>query len=376
VKVAIVTFLVSLRLNGGMVMFGKYDGTMAELGKKVDNIPVVSFIDSCLRGIAEVFIANNPVTGLFILAAMFVADLWLGLASTAGVIVATATAHLLGFDRGQIRIGLFGFNGFLVGAAIPIFMAGTEMNQLVYIIVFGAFSTVVMKAMMRIMEPFGLGAFTLPFNIVTLILLFGALNYSHATVGPLINPSLPVAGRAVDVVTSVDSDFVLNAVFRGIGQLVLADSILSGILVFLGLLVASRIMAFWAVVGSVIGMITGIALGVNQGAMYAGLWGYNAYITAIAIGGVFFVLNGKTALYAAFAAVCSQLLAGAMATFMAPWGMPILTLPFCFAAILFIAVGRTSSWLIPIGCPLTTPEEHIEWYKVALSNTVSNKVTF
>ncbi|MBS3887308.1 MAG: urea transporter [Clostridium sp.] len=348
-------------------MFGKLDGTMEEMSKTVDNVPVISFIDSCLRGIAEVFIANNPITGFFVLVAMFVADLWLGVASTIGVIVATATAHLLGFDRSQIRIGLFGFNGFLVGAAIPIFMAGTEMNQLIYIIVFSAFSTIIMKAMMKIMEPFGLGALTLPFNIATLIFLFGALNYGHATVGPLINPSLPIAGATVETVAYVDGDFIINAVFRGIGQLVLADSILSGILVFFGLLVTSRIMAFWAVVGSLIGMITGVALGVNQGTIYAGLWGYNAYITAIAIGGIFFVLNGKTALYAAFAAICSQLLAGAIGAFMAPWGMPVLTLPFCFAAILFISVGRTSNWLIPIKCSLTTPERHIAWHKCELS---------
>lgn len=356
-------------------MFGKFDGTMEEMSRKVDNMPFVSFIDSCLRGIAEVFIANNPITGVLILAAMFVADFWLGIASTVGVIVSTAVAHFLGFDRGQIRIGLFGFNGFLVGAAIPIFMAGTEVNQLMYIIVFSAFSTVVMKAMMRIMEPFGLGALTLPFNIVTFVLLFGALNYGNATLAPLISPALPVAGRVVDTVNYIDGNFITNAVFRGIGQLVLADSILSGILVFLGLLVTSRIMAFWAIAGSAIGMITGIALGVDQGAIYAGLWGYNAYITAIAIGGVFFVLNGKTAIYAAFAAICTQLLAGAIGTFMAPWGMPILTLPFCFTAILFIAVGRTSNWLIPIGCALTTPEEHISWYKSEVSKTHSSCVT-
>ncbi|MBS4007873.1 MAG: urea transporter [Clostridium sp.] len=345
-------------------MFGKLDGTMEEMSKKVDNIPFISFIDSCLRGIAEVFIANNPVTGFFVLVAMYVADFWLGVASTVGVVVATATAHLMGFDRGQIRIGLFGFNGFLVGAATPIFMAGTEMNQLMYIIVFSAFSTIIMKAMMRIMEPFGLGAFTLPFNITTLIFLFGALSYGHATVGPLINPALPIAVDAVDTVTFLGSDFIVNAVFRGIGQLVFADSIVSGMLVFIGLFVTSRIMAFWAVVGSAIGMITGILLGVDQNAIYAGLWGYNAYITAIAIGGIFFILNVKTALYAVFATICSQLLAGAMVTFMAPWGMPVLTLPFCFAAILFISVGRTSNWLIPVNCSLTTPEEHISWCKL------------
>jgi urea transporter len=94
------------------------DGTMPALGEKAHNIPVVGFLEYCLRGIGQVVFMNSPITGLFILAAMWIHNPWLGFAGTVGVIASTLAAHALGIDRGLIHAGLYGFNGVLVGLAL------------------------------------------------------------------------------------------------------------------------------------------------------------------------------------------------------------------------------------------------------------------
>lgn len=52
-----------------------------------------------LRGVARVILANNPLSGAFILAALYWASPWKGLLGTLGVLASTLTAVITGQDR-------------------------------------------------------------------------------------------------------------------------------------------------------------------------------------------------------------------------------------------------------------------------------------
>ena len=73
------------------------DGTMPAMQERVQDIPVVGFIDYCLRGIGQVVFMNSPITGLFILAAMWIYDPWVGFAGTIGVIASTLAGTRAGY---------------------------------------------------------------------------------------------------------------------------------------------------------------------------------------------------------------------------------------------------------------------------------------
>ena len=60
------------------------NGTMPAFSEQADGNPLLAFIDSCLRGVGQVCFMNNPVTGLAILVAMFIAEPWLGFAGVLG----------------------------------------------------------------------------------------------------------------------------------------------------------------------------------------------------------------------------------------------------------------------------------------------------
>ncbi len=347
------------------------NGTMPALNERVDGNPFLAFIDSCLRGVGQVCFMNNPVTGLAILIAMAVAEGWLGFAGALGVVASTLTAVLLGIDRGLIRVGLFGFNGVLVGAAFSLFLqpdwSGVVM---VWIVVVAALSSVVHAALANVfLGSFKVPPFTLAFNFMTLIFLIGAINYANGKLGGLVAPadaqvtqnsvsnSLRSAASAANA-NNLEGGF--NAVFRGIGQLFFANSIWSGIIIIAGIAACSRIAAIFALVGSLTGMLTGLAVGASGVAIYNGLWGFNGFDAALAIAGVFYVLSLRSAILGVACAVFASLLFGAIGTLFIPWGLPALTLPFCFATLAFTLLKGAAPALDAIeAADITTPEEHL-----------------
>lgn len=346
------------------------DGTMPALGERTHNIPVVGFLEYCLRGIGQVVFMNSPITGLFILAAMWIYDPWFGFAGTVGVIASTLAAHALGVDRGLIRAGLYGFNGVLVGLALALFLTPAwDALIVVWVIVLSAASSVLMAALLAVFGAWGVPPFTLPFNIITLLFLITGLHVAHGRLGVSVAPAAPVSGGAAvqtalrpgaHAAGNTDAMAVVNAILRGIGQLFFLNSILAGVLIIMGIAFCSRIVAIFSLVGSIVGMLTGMALGADGAAIYNGLWGYNSFVAAAAIAGLFYVLTWRSALLSVACAAFTALLFGAMASFFGPWGLPALTLPFCFGTLAFVLlkdVSRNFTW-VP-AADVVTPEEHL-----------------
>ena len=208
----------------------------------------------------------------------------------------------IGLDRGAIRVGLFGFNGVLVGAGMSLFLQPDwDLLVMVWIVVGAALSSVLHAALATVfLGAWKVPPFTLAFNFITLMFLIGALNYANGRVGGLIAPADAQVTRgdvsntlrsAADAATANNIEGIVNAIMRGISQLFFANSIVSGILIIVGIAVASRIAAVFALVGSTVGMLTGLAVGASGVAIYNGLWGFNSFDAALAVGGVFFVLN-------------------------------------------------------------------------------------
>ena len=68
---------------------GMIDGTMPEWQARVEANPFADFVDYCLRGVGQVVFMNNPITGLLIMIAIFVASAWLGVAALIGLVAST-----------------------------------------------------------------------------------------------------------------------------------------------------------------------------------------------------------------------------------------------------------------------------------------------
>lgn len=341
-------------------------GTIPEWAAYADRRPVLAFIDSCLRGVGQVALMNNPLTGLLILVALFLADLQLGLMAAIGLLASTLTAYLLRLDRGRIRAGLYGYNGLLVGAALATFLA-PRWGGAIFIaaIVVAAASTILWVATAAVARVFEMPPLTFPFNFVTIPFLWASFASTRIGRGPglgeraLAAPIDPVLRALETGAGGIDAAALLNALLRGISQLFLADSLVAGILILVGILICSRIAGVMALLGSAIGGLIGLAIGADGFEIYHGLWGYNSFITAVAIGGFFLVPTWRSVTYGLAAAVAAALLNGALMVVMGSWGVPSLTLSFCITTVAFLLIRDATPLLHPVPLPLTTtPEEH------------------
>eukprot|EP01104_Vermistella_antarctica_P010929 TRINITY_DN2970_c0_g1_i2.p1 TRINITY_DN2970_c0_g1~~TRINITY_DN2970_c0_g1_i2.p1 ORF type:complete len:557 (-),score=109.26 TRINITY_DN2970_c0_g1_i2:265-1935(-) len=318
---------------------------------------VLSFVDSTLRGVAQVIFMNNPVTGLLILAALYIGDEWLGMLASVGVVCATAFAcFFLGLSNPTVRGGLFGYNGLLVGAAFATFLDGNwNWAPTVCTVLTSMLSSIVTLAMGNILVPnYNIPPFTFPFNISTLLVLLGSYQWSHVDLLPTIAGALPVQ---VDTDITWDWGNNAEAILKGISQIYLVNDTWSGLVMLIGILFCSRVSAFFAVLGSVIGIAFAYMVGAPVAEVEDGLWGYNPVLGCMAIGGVFYVWNVKTTILAVFAGGTCALVFSALKTIMALWGLPSLTLAFSIGTTFFVAIQGSVRGVIPVKLTsVSTPE--------------------
>jgi urea transporter len=320
--------------------------------------PAVASVDALLRGTGQVMFQNNPLTGLLFLLGIFVNSVKLGGAGLLGLAVSTLTAYLLGADRALIRNGLFGFNGILVGIGLAFFLQ-FDLLLAVYILLGAAVSSVVMMALANLLSVWDMPALTAPFVLTAWLLLFAVYQFAHIRPSPLIapvplNPQAAVQTELRELATGggsagLTAPNLAHGLFRGVGEVMFQDSLVTGVIFLVAILVNSRISAAFAALGSALGLLTGLALGGNGVLIYHGLYGFNPVLCAIALGGLFFLLTWRSAVYALFAAVFSGVAFAAIAVWLSPIGMPALTAPFVLTTWLFLLPKAGFRALQPIG---------------------------
>ncbi len=151
-------------------------GTMQTLNQRLANQPLLDFINATLRGIGQVIFVNNPLSGLLILAAMFIQSPWLGGMSLVGTASATLTAIALKANPGAIQNGIFGINGMLVGAAMAFFggFGNGAWNPVwaIAVIILSALTAVMMETVGTwFATRFRVAPLGIPFNVLMLTFL-------------------------------------------------------------------------------------------------------------------------------------------------------------------------------------------------------------
>lgn len=156
----------------------------------------------------------------------------------------------------------------------------------------------------------------------------------------------------------------LDAVCRGVGQVMLQDNSYAGILFLAGIFWNSPVFGLGALIGTVASTATALLFGADRMRVRRGLFGFNGALTAIAL--LYFLEPGAlTWACVVFAAGCSTILMAAMLTVLDTWKMPVLTAPFVFTVLcFFLATARfgrlQSTGMLPTaGLPGTAAVEGI-----------------
>ncbi|MCA8033217.1 urea transporter [Burkholderia arboris] len=266
-----------------------------------------------LRGIGQIVLQANALTGTLLLAALALTDLRLASAALVGSAAASMTAVLTGAERRDVEQGLHGFNGALAALIAVLFAPGQlAAVALVPLVAIGA--ALVQRAMRAPLARWRQCPYSSPCLAVTALWLpFVALQHvDGATAGPV-----PTLASATD------------ALLSGVAQTTFAQGAWAGALVVAGLAVASRRAAAFALGGAIASTVLLAALGASDASLADGLLGFNGALAALAL----MSRGPRAALAAAALAALIQWLAMRA-------GITVFTAPFALASWVTVAVAR------------------------------------
>lgn len=295
------------------------------------------FFKLYLKGAGQVMFQGNIWTGIFFLAGIFYGAYDADMPAVAwgaviGTFMSTITGYLLKYPADRGINGLWGFNGILVGCALPTFLGNTPQMWLA-LVIFSSMTTWVMYGLNLLLAPYKVSSFTFPFVLTTWFILMAARIMHALPDSGLGAPELPGNFSA-----AFDTSFKSLLIYwlRGISQVFLIKSWVTGLLFLIGLFISSRWAACWAAIGSAVSLAIAILYECNGADIANGLFGFSPVLTAIALGTTFYHVNWRTAIWALLGIFATVFIQAAMDTFFSPIGIPTLTGPFCVATWLFL----------------------------------------
>lgn len=290
-------------------------------------------------GIGQVMFQQSWLTGLLFLAGIFWGSYANGLPQVAwgalvGAAVSTATGFLMQPHSQDGPDGLYGFNGTLVGCAFPTFLADTWLMWMALVFC-AAITPWVRTGFNNVMAPWKVNSLTFPFVFTTWIFLFASwmMKGIHTYSGGLSTPEL-----TSDFAYTLDPTFGDLVIYwlKGISQVFLINSWVTGIFFLVALAVCSRWACMWAAVASAIALAIAILFQANPHDIVNGLFGFSPVLTGIAVGCTFYKPSWRSAIWTVIAIVATVFVQAAMDFFFADYGIPTLTGPFCITTWLFL----------------------------------------
>jgi urea transporter len=237
-----------------------------------------------LRGIGQVFFQENALSGALFVAGIAVGSPLMALGAVVGSAIGTVTAWQLGFDRGEVSAGIYGFNSALVGIATFFFFRPTPLS--VGLMLLGCIAAALLTRWMRRHVPFP--TYTTPFVVTAWVLFFlgRALGAGAAD------------SAAAPLVANLATHPMATAAAHGISQVMFQASVWTGLLFLVGIAVNERLHAAWVLAAAVLGMLVA-SYHLSAGAsaldperlvdraqfenIALGLYGYNATLAAVAL---------------------------------------------------------------------------------------------
>ncbi len=301
------------------------------------------FIDSVLYCYSGIFFIRHRLAGLLFLVATLVRP-WgtstpglldghlAAISGLGAILLVSGLIKTLKLHSDSLHEGYLGYNALLVGLAIPsLFEPSPAMYSMIVVSVVGV--TLLTTGMRSVLGfHFNLPVLSMPFLLVVYSVMLSLpvirTLERHVTLFAVSNPVvfLPT---------------IVTSYLEALGAVFFAPNALSGGLIFLGLILVSRYAVFLTMLGYCVAWyMSSHVLNLPQQDLSLYI-AFNFMLTALALGGVWFVPQRSSLILALVGmVVCAALLAGASGLFFGI-GLPMLILPFNLTMLLMLsALGQ------------------------------------
>lgn len=301
-----------------------------------------TILKGLIRSYSQIFFSTNYYFATLLLAFTFI-DPSAGVAGLISALVAIATSYLIGLDRETIAKGFYGFNALLVGLGLG-FYYDISISLLLLAAIAGFFTLLVNITLQGVLGKYYLPYLSLPFVLSMWLVLSATWQLTSTQVNQssvyLLNKIFDVGGLNFIAVhdwwlTHVNSSFI-NGYFISLGSIFFQFNVLAGVLVALALLAYSRIAFSLSIMGYSAAYMAYLTFGLDLTTLGYSYIGFNFILSAIAIGGYFYIPSTASYWWAvAITPVIALATTGLVAIFKA-LGLPVLSLPFNLGVLMFM----------------------------------------
>lgn len=354
-------------MNATLALLPTHDAAphAAQAGPRPLGRPQLDFaLDAVLHAYSQVLFARSRPLGAALLAASFVVPA-VGLIGLFGVLLAAGVATLLQLDRQAVRSGVLGYNALLVFLAIgamldrsPAFWLLALITALLVVLCHVALGTLLAYHLR-------LPVLSVPFVFTTWTVmaaaphLRGVAFHGHPPaldLGPFPGPAL------------------VDDLLRALGAIFFQPHWTAGLLVLLALLAYSRIATVHALLGFAVAVFADRYLFAFPAGFLHLYIGFNFIVTAIALGGIYYVPSAASLLLAGAGALGVGLISVSLLTLLSPVGLPVLAAPFNLVTLTVLyALGQRTRDASPHPVDLLSgpPEAHLAWYRTRVRRFAS-----
>lgn len=219
--------------------------------------------EALLNGFSQIFLQRQPLCGLLCLLAILIGAPALFGGALLGGVAGLLTAQRRDYPKAERQAGLYSYNGVLLGLLISQHFAWSTLLPPLILACGGLAAMLTRQWLKHAGQPNDLPAYTVPF----------------VGLGWLLLGTLPENTFAL---SEPDTLAILTAPFTGLAQIMLLDQPVAGALIALGLWLANRRAAVWAMIGASVGVLLALWLEEPASALL-GLHSYNPALAAVAL---------------------------------------------------------------------------------------------
>ena len=275
------------------------------------------------------------VSGVLILIAITISSYELGIIALLSSIIGTLIGKIGGANEKSVNSGLYGYNSVLTGIALTLFLTGS--SRWIIALVGAVIAAIFAATMVHFMKNTALPILTFPFIILTWFMLLVSYRLKAFQLSNTLVPQ-SLTHWELDIAGEVNWT---EGIFNGIGQIFFLDNTLSGLLLFIAVFWAGWRLGLYAVVGNAVALLIAYGLGGEHSLIILGLYGYNAILACMAVAIVFSTEDNRFRSISGILAACLTVpLTASVSTWLLPYGLPALTMPFVLSTWLFLGARK------------------------------------
>lgn len=265
------------------------------------------------------------------------------MAGAVAAITAVLVSRFTGLDNASTYSGYYSYNALLCGIGLGTFYVP---EGFFWLIVFAAalLSTMLTASLTGVFSKYGLPVLSLPFVLCFWVLMLATRDYSVFRLNERsiywINAMYAEGGESLLSFVSFFEynhwPVAVNQFFLAMSALFFQNSVFSGIILAVALLLWSRIGFSLAVISFILTRLFHQWLGVLPNTVNYYHVGSNFMMASIAIGGFFAIPSWRSYLWAIWSIPLVSVLVTGFSRLLAPLSVPAFSLPFCVVVLLFI----------------------------------------